>query len=66
MPMEMNYLTLPKMSKAERNTLGVEVGGQINKTFDDTIANPSSRLMPSAIHAKQSYNTQTLSSQYRT
>ena len=60
--MEMNLLTLPKMTKAERNTLGVESAAQINRTFDDTRANPINYLMPSAIHAKQTYNTQTLSS----
>ena len=57
--LEMDYLTLPRMSKAERNALGVAVDpvSKINKTFDDTVTNLSSYLVPSAIHAKQSYNT---------
>ena len=48
------------MSKAERNAIGVaadSVVTKINKTFDDTVPNLSSYLVPSAIHAKHSYNT---------
>jgi len=54
------------MTKAERNALGVEKYGQ-NKTFDYTTTNrlSSNFAAQASIQAKQSYNTQTLSSQYR-